>query len=97
MVKYRRQGSEARFIFRGGIICISNRELHTDELLSAFKSRVNTLNYDPSDAQLGALILDIAERGWGSVQPADAGAVARFVIGEMLRLGCPFDLRLFVN
>ena len=55
---------EVRVAFRGGIICISNRELHDDELLGAFKSRVHTLNYDPSDAQLGALMLDIAERGW---------------------------------
>src|SRR5271154_3864013 len=71
VVKYRRKGEEARVAFRGGIICITNRELHDDELLGAFKSRVHTLNYDPSDAQLGALMLDLADRGWpcGSVSP----------------------------
>ena len=87
--------------FRGGIVCISNRELHDDDLLGAFKSRVHTLNYDPSDAQLGALMLDIADRGWPpprpAIEPEDAHDVARFLIGEMLRLGCRFDLRLFVN
>jgi hypothetical protein len=103
IVKYRRQGEEQRASFRGGIICISNRELRDDDMLGAFKSRVHTLNYDPSDAQLGALMLDIADRGWpiGSsnpeIDPQAAHVVAHYLIGEMLRLSCPFDLRLFVN
>ena len=103
VVKYRRQGREERAVFRGGIVCISNRELHDDELLGAFKSRVHTLNYDPTDAQLGALMLDIADRGWpcGSanpeIGPEAARTVACYLIGEMLRLSCPFDLRLLVN
>jgi hypothetical protein len=102
VVKYRRQGQEQRAVFRGGVVCVSNRELHDDELLGAFKSRVHTLNYDPSDAQLGALMLEIAGRGWPaggtpSVRPEEARAVAGFVIGELLRLGCRFDLRLFVD
>jgi hypothetical protein len=102
VVKYKRQGREERVSFRGGIICISNRELHDAELLGAFKSRVHTLNYDPSDAQLGALMLDIAELGWPhsglqEIAPEEAHTVAIFLLGEMLRLGCRFDLRLFVN
>lgn len=102
VVKYRRQGREERVAFRGGIVCISNRELHDDELLGAFKSRVHTLNYDPSDAQLGALMLSIAELGWPhtgrpEINPEEARLVAHFLIGEMLRLSCRFDLRLFVN
>lgn len=103
VVKYRRQGREDRAVFRGGIVCISNRELHDDELLGAFKSRVHTLNYDPTDAQLGALMLDIADRGWpaGSVNreitPETARTIAEYLIGEMLRFSCPFDLRLLVN
>ncbi len=103
VVKYRRQGCKQRAVFRGGIVCISNRELHDDELLGAFKSRVHTLNYDPTDAQLGALMLDIADRGWpaGSgnpeIAPEAARMVAHYLIGELLRLSCRFDLRLLVN
>jgi hypothetical protein len=102
VVKYRRQGREEQVWFRGGLICISNRELHDDELLGAFKSRVHTLNHDPTDVQLGALMLEIAEIGWPhagrpEIAPAECRAVAHFLIGEMLRLGCRFDLRLFVN
>src|SRR5262249_47423412 len=52
---------------------------------------------DPSDAQLGALILTAAGNGIRHVGPEDALEVARFVIGEMLRLQCRFDLRLFFN
>lgn len=101
VVRYRRKGEEVRVAFRGGIICVSNRELHDDELLGAFKSRVHTLNYDPPDAQLGALMLEIAGHGWPAARPSIASGecveVAAFLIGEMLRLGCRFDLRLFVN
>lgn len=84
-------------------MCISYKELHDDELLGAFKSRVHTLNYDPTNAQLGALMLSIADCGWplGSTNPEinaeTACAVAHYLIGEMLRIGCPFDLRLLVN
>jgi hypothetical protein len=97
IIRYRRKGEEERAVFRGGIVCISNRELHDDELLGAFKSRVHTLNYDLSDAQLGALMLDAAGREGLPVPPSEAIEVARYVIGEMLRLGCRFDLRLFFN
>jgi hypothetical protein len=97
VVKYRRQGREERAVFQGGIICISNKELHDDELLGAFKSRVHTLNYDPTDAQLGALMLDIADRATSPMTAETAREVCHYLIGEMLRLGCPFDLRLLVN
>jgi hypothetical protein len=102
VVKYRRQGRVERVSFRGGIICISNRELHDHELLGAFKSRVHTLDYNPSDAQLGALMLSLAELGWPQtgqqeITPPKAREVAHFLNTEMLRLACRFDLRLFVD
>jgi hypothetical protein len=101
VVRYKRHRREQSVAFRGGVIGISNRELHDDELLNALKSRVHTPNYDPSDAQLGALMLDLADQGWPAGRPtvpaAECREVARLVIGVMLRLGCPFDLRLFVN
>ena len=103
LVKYRRQGREERAVFRGGIVLISNRQLHDDELIEAFKSRVHIVHYDPSDAQLGAQMIDIADRGWpvGSahqeIESESARTVAHFLICEMLRLECPFDLRLLVG
>jgi hypothetical protein len=103
VVKYRRQGREDCAVFRGGIVCISNKQLHNDDLLGAFKSRVHTVNYDPTNEQLGALMLDIADGGWSSgsrhprINPKTARAIADYLIDEMLRLACPFDLRLLVN
>ncbi len=59
------------------------------------------LNYDPSDAHLGALMLSLAERGWPAERPtlpaAECREVAHFVIGELLRRECRFDLRLFLD
>jgi hypothetical protein len=101
VVKYKRQRHEERTLFRGGIICISNRELHDEELIGAFKSRVHVLNYNPSDAQLGALMLGLAELGWPDDRPtvtsAECKEVADFVITELLRRGAHFDLRLFLD
>ena len=42
-------------------------------------------------------MLDLAERGSLPVPPEEALEVARFVIEGILRQGCRFDLRLFVN
>lgn len=101
IVKYRRQGVEKTAYFRNGIICISNRELHNEHLVGAFKSRAQVLHFNPTDAPLGALMLDLAEKGWPTCQPtissAECRMVAEFVISEMLRRGRRFDLRLFVN
>ncbi len=101
LVKYRKQRSERQVVFRGGIICVSNRQLHDDEMLEALKSRVHTLHYNPADRELGALILDIAQRGGNAgpegIAPEQATTVAHHVIKEMLRLGCQFDVRLFTD
>jgi len=103
-VKYKRKDGEQQVSFRGGIICISNRELHDDDLLDAFKSRVHVLHYAPTDAQMGALMLDIASGGWSAdgdnvitVAPDEARMVTEHVLGEALRLGCRLDLRLLTN
>ena len=41
---------------------------------------------------------DAIERGQPTeIAPEESRTVAHFLIGEMLRLGCRFDLRLFVN
>jgi hypothetical protein len=97
IVKYKRKGDEQSVSFRGGIICISNRELHDEDMLGAFKSRVHTFNYDPSDAQIAALMLDIADHGRLSIERQEARDVAHFVIEELLKLHQRFDLRLFVD
>lgn len=97
VVRYRRRGREARVPFQGGVVCASNVDLHGGDVLDAFRSRVTVLRYDPTDAQLAAVMLDIADAGPHGVPPAAAGEVARHVIAESLRVGCPMDLRVFVD
>jgi hypothetical protein len=103
LIEYHRQGRSESFSFRGGVIFISNLQLHDDQLLNAFRSRVHVMNYSPTDAELGALMLDIASRGRPAgpnaqtIKPDEGRQVAEHVIREILRLGCRFDLRLLVN
>jgi hypothetical protein len=101
VVKYERERRKEHIVYRGGLICISNKELHDEELLTAIKSRVQVLRYEPSDAELGALMLGLAELGWPEDRPTitapECKEVARFVITELLRRGRRFDLRLFFD
>lgn len=62
-VKYKRKGITVKVQFTGGIIAISNLELHGDELIAAIKSRVQTLNYNPTDDQITALMRSICANG----------------------------------
>jgi hypothetical protein len=101
VVQYQRQGTKKQIAFSGGIICISNIDLHDGELLGAFKSRVPVLNYDPTDAQIGAFLLAAAEHGWPlsaekpRIPPEETRQIARYVISETTRVGTRLDLRVY--
>ncbi len=101
IVKYRRQGIEETVRFTGGIILVSNLEIHSAPLLQALKSRVHYLKYDPSDEQIEALMLDVASKGWSQgrrrMTPDECREVADFVIPESRRLGVRLDMRLLVD
>ena len=101
IVKYRRQGRDETVRFTGGIILISNLEIHSAPLLDALKSRVHYLKYDPSDEQIEALMRDVASKGWSQgrrkIAPDDCLEVCEFLIAESKRLGARFDMRLLVD
>jgi hypothetical protein len=101
VVKYRRQGVEQIVRFTGGIILVSNLEIHSAPLLQALKSRVHYLKYDPNDEQIEALMLDVASRGWSQgrrrMTAEDCREVADFLIPESSRLGVRPDMRLLVD
>jgi len=98
-VKYRRQGLDVTVDFTGGIILISNLELHSAPLLAALKSRVHYLRHDPSDEQIAALMRQIAAQGrpQHGLSSAECLEVVEFVIAESVRLGCRLDIRLLVD
>ena len=101
IIKYRRQGREITIRFTGGIIMISNLELHAGPVLDALKSRIHCLRHNPSDEQIAALMRAIAAKGWPAANPKLAPdeclEVADFLIAESLRLGGHLDLRLLVD
>ena len=99
IVKYRRQGRDETVQFSGGIILISNLELHSAPLLEALKSRLHYLRHDPTDEQVAALMQEIASQGRTKpkMSPAECLEVAEFLIAESQRLGCRLDIRLLVD
>jgi hypothetical protein len=101
IVKYRRQGVEQIVRFTGGVILVSNLEIHAAPLLMALKSRVHYLKYDPSDEQIEALMLDAASKGWSQgrrkMTAQECREVADFLIPESRRLGVRPDMRLLVD
>ncbi|MEI8195934.1 MAG: hypothetical protein WCI73_08510, partial [Phycisphaerae bacterium] len=101
IVKYKRQGHEETVRFTGGIICISNLELHDTPLMEALKSRVHYLRYEPTNEQMAALMMSVASKGWPTkrpvMTPVECLKVATFLITESKRLGMGLDMRLLVD
>ena len=98
-VKYRRQGLDVTVQFSGGIILISNLELHPAPLLDALKSRIHCLRHDPSNEEIAALMRHIAAQGrpQHGLSAAECLEVAEFLIAESVRIGCRLDIRLLVD
>ena len=101
-ISYKRQGKPAAKVnFRGGVIAISNLELHGDELISAIKSRVQTLNYNPTDEQISALMRLIASNGFAvdgeRMSPTECGKVVEFLLDRCKSLNTRPDVRMLVE
>jgi hypothetical protein len=95
-------GGEERFTFRGGIILLANRPLADLPELRALATRIAVLRLDVSDAELTALIYDIAAGGFRlggkpALEPAKCEEVADYLVRECRAAGCPLDLRLLHN
>lgn len=101
IVKYRRQGRDQTVRFTGGIIAISNLELHSQPLLEALKSRVHYLKYSPTDEQIAALMMEVAKKGWPSddqkLTANECREVATFLIAESQRINTRLDMRMLVD
>ena len=88
-----------RFVFRGGLIMISNRPLADLPELRALATRIEVHRLDVTDAELTALMLDLASRGYRQqdklvVGPEDCLKVTEHLLRECRASGCPLDLRL---
>ena len=100
-IRYKRKGKTAKVRFTGGIIAISNLELHGDELITAIKSRVQTLNFNPSDDQISALMRQIAANGHSldgeGMSSKECEKVCDFLLERCLKLNVRPDVRMLVD
>lgn len=101
-ITYRRHGHKTATVnFRGGVIAISNLKLHGDELIAAIKSRVQTLNYNPTDEQVSALMRAIAAKGHQiegqQLARKDCETVCEFLLDLCKTLNIKPDVRMLVD
>ena len=101
IIKYRRQGRDETIRFTGGIIAISNLELHSQPLLEALESRFTTSGILPPTTRWRLLMLEVSRKGWPSqspvLTPAQCLEVATFLITESQRLNVRLDMRMLVD
>ena len=98
-VVYQKAGIREVVKFTGGIIGISNLALndHTKEIRRALNDRVFTINYDPTDKQLLALMEHIAGKGHSGLTVEECFTVLYFLMKEMEDLNIRPSIRMFVD
>jgi hypothetical protein len=92
-------GGSERFVFRGGLILISNRPLADLPELRALATRIEVHRLEITDAELTALMRDLAAKGHRVqdklvIAPEECMKVTEYLLKECRSAGCPLDLRL---
>lgn len=87
------------FVFTGGLILISNRPLADLPELRALATRIEVYHLDVTDAELTALMRQLAGKGYEEngrpvLAPDDCTQVTEHLLKECRAAGCPLDLRL---
>jgi hypothetical protein len=94
------KGTE-NFLFTGGVIITANCRLDDSPLARALGTRVDCLEYKPTNAEVAALMRHIAGRGhtFGPhvLPPGQCLEVADVIVARSARLTRNLDLRLLVN
>lgn len=93
-----KDGAE-QFIFRGGLILISNRPLADLPELRALATRIEVYQMDVSEAEMIALMRNLAAEGFREQEKLVMGSeecsvVTEHLLAECRIAGCPLDLRL---
>ena len=88
-----------RFAFRGGLILISNRPLADLPELRALATRIEVHRLEVTDAELAALMRELAGKGYRldgkvGIGPEECLQVTEYLLKECRAVGCPLDLRL---
>ncbi len=99
-VTWQVRGSRDEFLFTGGIIILSNCRLDDIPQLRALKTRITSVQYDPTNCEVAALMKAIASKGHRHgphlLSPAECLEVAEHIIGRSQQMERNLDLRLFV-
>lgn len=87
------------FVFRGGLILISNRPLADLPELRALATRIEVLHFEATDAEQTARMYALASQGYRHgdkmVIPAtECLEITEYLLSECRAAGCPLDLRL---
>jgi hypothetical protein len=90
-----------RFVFRGGLVIVSNRPLVDRPVLNAIATRLNPLEWSPTDRELEALMRRIALRGYvhvhGRLTPNECQEVADHLLDCVRQEARRLDLRLLFH
>ena len=95
-------GGEERVTFRGGLILLANRPLADLPELRALATRIAVMHLDVTDAELSALMRELAAQGYTRdgkrlLDPAQCAEITDYLIQQCHAAGCPLDLRLLTN
>jgi hypothetical protein len=87
------------FVFRGGLILISNRPLANLPELRALATRIDVLHFEATDAEQTARMYALANRGYHQRDKMVIGAtecleITEHLLNECRAAGCPLDRRL---
>jgi hypothetical protein len=90
---------QRRFVFRGGLIMISNRPLADLPELRALATRIEVYRLEVSEAELTALMRHLVSQGYRQqdkvvLLPQQCLEVTEHLLRECRTAGCPLDLRL---
>jgi hypothetical protein len=88
-----------RFVFRGGLIMVSNRPLADLPELRALATRIEVHRLEVTEAELMALMRELATKGHCLqdklvIAPEECMKVTEYLLKECRSAGCPLDLRL---
>lgn len=101
MVSWATNNGSLEITFEGGVILVSNRPLNQSPELKALATRIPHVDLVVTDAEVAALMRQIAANGYdlgGKVlEPAECLEVADFIIAEASRLNRSLDVRLLIN
>lgn len=99
VVTWSSRGRTREFVFRGGIILISNRPLNSMPELQALATRLTPVELAVTDQEAAAFMRRAAAQGYRVgdqllLGPEECAEVAEFIIRQSARLGRRLNLRL---